>query len=48
MKTALILVALLMASLVLPVSAHDEADSLYIGDGGDDSVKRFNAKTGEY
>jgi DNA-binding beta-propeller fold protein YncE len=30
-----------MASL-----AH--ADSLYIGDGGDDSVKRFDARTGKY
>jgi hypothetical protein len=34
MRTTLILVTLLMASLVLPVSAHDETDSLYIGDGG--------------
>lgn len=48
MKAALILVALLMVSLALPVSAHDETDSLYIGDGGDDTVKRFNAKTGKY
>lgn len=27
---------------------HHETDSLYIGDGGDDSVKRFDAHTGEY
>jgi hypothetical protein len=48
MRTTLILVLLLMASLVLPVSAHDATDSLYIGDGGDDSVKHFNARTGIY
>ena len=27
---------------------HHETDSLYISDGGDDTVKQFNAKTGEY
>lgn len=48
MRTTLILVTLLMASLVLPVSAEDKTDFLYIGDGGDDSVKRFNVKTGTY
>jgi DNA-binding beta-propeller fold protein YncE len=46
-KTALILLHLLIASLLLPVSAA-EADSLYIGDGDDNSVKRFDAATGAY
>jgi hypothetical protein len=47
-KTALILLHLLIASLLLlPVSAA-EADSLYIGDGDDNSVKRFDVATGAY
>jgi hypothetical protein len=41
---ALILLAVTGLSLNMPV----HADSLYIGDGDDDSVKRFNAETGKY
>jgi DNA-binding beta-propeller fold protein YncE len=50
-KSALILLHLLfafaVASLPLPVSAA-EADSLYIGDGADNTVKRFDAGTGAF
>ena len=46
--TLLVLTAVL--SIISPTNAddHKKADSLYIGDIGDDSVKRFNAKTGEF
>lgn len=46
----LITMALLMLtvsiSFITPASADN--DILYIGDGGDDSVKRFDARTGNY
>jgi hypothetical protein len=50
----LISVALLMLtvglSITTPTNADDSqtADSLYIGDGGDNSVKRFDANSGAY
>jgi DNA-binding beta-propeller fold protein YncE len=48
MKTALMLLHLLfafaVASLLLPVSAA-EADFLYVGDGADNTVKRFDTAT---
>jgi DNA-binding beta-propeller fold protein YncE len=34
--------------LYSPVSAADDTDILYIGDGGDDSIKKFDSKTGVY
>jgi hypothetical protein len=46
------LIGLLIGLMVLAfdVSADErhQSDVLYIGDGGDDSVKRFNAKTGAF
>jgi DNA-binding beta-propeller fold protein YncE len=45
----LISMVLLGVAVVLSVIAPpSRADSLYIGDGGDDSVKRFDASTGKY
>ena len=39
---------LMAFSLTAQADAPHEIDSLYIGDAGDNTVKRFNAKTGEY
>lgn len=43
-----IVFGLMVFALVARAEAPHETDSLYIGDGGDDTVKRFNAKTGAY
>ena len=41
-------IAFVALSLVMGFQAAAVADSLYIGDGGDDTVKRFDANTGRY
>jgi DNA-binding beta-propeller fold protein YncE len=46
--TALIGIVLGLMVFTVRADALHQADSLYIGDGGDDSVKRFNARTGTY
>jgi hypothetical protein len=46
------LIGLVFGIMVLLLATHaqsrERTDSLYIGDVGDDTVKRFNARTGEY
>lgn len=48
--TSLIAVGIGLVALALAAraGAPQTTDTLYIGDGGDDTVKQFNAKTGEY
>jgi DNA-binding beta-propeller fold protein YncE len=43
-----LLVTMVLAVVLGFISPLIQADSLYIGDGGDDSVKRFDASTGNY
>jgi hypothetical protein len=49
-RLAALLVMLALAGGIAagPAWAHDDDDSLYISEVGDDTVKRYEAKTGAY
>ncbi len=43
-----IILGLMVSRVAARAEVPHETDSLYISDSGDDTVKRFDAKTGEY